>query len=567
MRVVLCTRARDRVRSLLAITFVSLLTFPALTQDPLRSEEPERATEAALPQEESPGRELPPERYYPPPPPAACCYQGGAVYFPITSHPLQPPRKGYEAFNSPAYAGYNVLLHDKSLLMQLPAAELPSVGISFLFMLTYRGAVTTEGGGALGHGWHHSYDVSVLPLGGEVIPNTGLKRESAPFGDLEYRDGTGRIDILQFQHAEIRRMENFRESFRAHVSYFRDEAGRFLRFYRVAVLPGYNVPFSNHRNFEGRMFYFGLDQDGNIEVLNCRGQLIHRIDANENTETIEYSEAPLNPLTQNPNIERVIDTANREHVFEHRPISQATVDTYYRGNHETGDRPIMRLEAVVDSEGRRTEFHLDVDLQLSEIRQIRDGHPHTTTISYASGHQLETYTLSGEPHSFLKNIYAGDEISEQHLGNPRLPEDPLHGYEGGIIRFEGDTITGLDQTKRTYGIKVVNGGYTVIETLEEETETGTATTRYEYNQWNQPTLIGHPNGNETVYVYEEGDPAISPPIGDVVNWVEENVTYEHAGQQGLLRFIRHTEGHGPGRAFSALPRRPASRHHRDRDSL
>jgi len=475
----------------------------------------------------------------------SCMLVGNTVFFPLTTAYLKREQV-YEAYNEPAVGAAGVLLHDKSLLYQPFDMVVKSVGLNFMFTRSYRSASNTEGGGLIGQKWDFNFNKTIFPLGGVLIPQFNLKAETQP-GNVEYRNGTGRVDKLVAKEAEIRPVSNFGKKFFAHVTTYKSVPGLFAELERYALtltVDPKNIPFSEHPNFEGRMFYVLRYKNGYQEVFNCRGQIIYAMDRHgaldptSNVMIFKYK-TPLNPLTQNPMLYEVRDTARRKYSIEHKKISSGLVNTNYYGKVINRSFPTMRIKKIIDPEGRTTEFKYgegEGGPFIKEKIDTRDGRKFITKYKYGNDNLLETVTNVNDNEPYFTIKYSGSVVVSQSLGKTSGTYSRFGGPNGATYQIQGNTIIDPNGNRTKHQLVTINN-YPVRKALIEETDSGQAKTVFDYNDDLQITKVVYPRANETTYEYDTSNGPM-PAIGSVRDW-RPYFTYQNDLSKGNLLKVTH----------------------------
>jgi YD repeat-containing protein len=507
--------------------------------------------------------EKPPDLSPPPPPPTstppegqseeilACRLFGGTggetpglgmkVGLPDVKEFIEPPPKepGQEALNDPAIAGDHVWLHDLSFFTFAHDLFVKSVGVDFNATRFYRSNIKTKEGGLFGYNWDFGYYKRLIPQGGVLNPKFGVKVEGLMNpGPVHYMRGNGRVEEMKPNGVRFQMVKNFGGRFDAWVTYYKPPENLFSELERYVVLPNHPSPFAGHPNYEGDIFYVMRYGNGYREVYSCRGILLYILDRHDNRMTFEYDPV-FHPLTFNPRLVKITDTAERTYSLEWKEIEgNGLVHTNYKGQIISGTFPKLRLKKIKeDFDGREAEYHyrgLDQQPVLDKAEERKDG-SFVTRYSYAeqdTRYYLETLTLpretaqGGDP--YLKNQWRQDgdlkRIQSQTHGHAGTGTK-TGGFEGGLTQFRWEGKPGSPVTvqsprgrEEVYTMEWTGLAY-VIRRLDLKLDDGrTATTTIQHNASDQMTILTRPEGNRIEYQYAgAGGPVTEGPIRDCLN--------------------------------------------------
>lgn len=503
--------------------------------------------------------------YYPTPPEGqveetlACKLFGGTggetpglgmkVGLPDVKEFIEPPPKdpGQEALNDPAIAGDHVWLHDLSFFTFAHDLYVKSVGVDFNATRFYRSNIKTKEGGLFGYNWDFGYYKRLIPQGGVLNPKFGLRVEGLMNpGPVHYLRGNGRVEEMKPNGVRFQMVKNFGGRFDAWVTYYKPPDNLFSELERYVVLPNHPSPFAGHPNYEGDIFYVMRYGNGYREVYSCRGILLYILDRHDNRMTFEYDPV-FHPLTFNPKLAKITDTAERTYSLEWVEIEgNGLVHTNYKGQIISGTFPKLRLKKIKEEfDGREAEYHYrgrDSQPVLEKAEERKDG-SFTTTYSYTEHdgrYYLEALTLpretaqGGDP--YLSNQWRQD-------GNLKRIQNQTHGhagtgtktggFEGGLTQFRWEGKPGSPVTvqsprgrEEVYTMEWTGLAY-VVRRLDLKLDDGrTATTTIQHNASDQVTIITRPEGNRIEYHYAgDGGPVTEGPIRDCLN----------CGAEGLLQ--------------------------------
>ncbi|MFQ5912040.1 MAG: hypothetical protein ACE5JS_02550 [Nitrospinota bacterium] len=476
--------------------------------------------------------------------PAACEVNRSLTHvaFPDPKEYLEPPPKGQPAHNHPAMGARRVHLFDQSYIETKTSLVVPSVGIDFRIIHTYRSNIKTEEGGVYGYNMDFNYYKRLIALGGHLGKNVLRVEDLRAAGSVNYLAGNGRLDEFKPKRTLVQRVNNFNKSFKAVVTYYKPPPGLFAELERYAVLPGYDLPFEKHPNFEGRMFYVMRYKNGYREIFSCRGMLLYIEDRHQNQMTFLYEpifnpltnkyELIFHPLTNNLLLTKIQDTAGRNYEVEWVRIEEGDVRTNYKGVVITGKFPKMRLKIVKekyvkDPKARSVEFRyrgFNSVPVLEKIEEHKDGTFVTgyTYSEHKDRYYLETVTLPRENKkgggAVLTNKWKEDgdvkRVERQTIGRWHTATR-RSGWEGGrlVIRSKklspkSQMVTVIRSEGHPLRYKVESAGSEepVITQIDESLGNGgVATTKFQYNDSGQVTQVERPEGNLTIFDYEGGN--------------------------------------------------------------
>lgn len=466
---------------------------------------------------------------------------GMKVGLPDVKEFIEPPPKepGQEALNDPAIAGDHVWLHDLSFFYFSHDLYVKSVGVDFNATRFYRSNIKTKEGGLFGYNWDFGYYKRLIPQGGVLNPKFGLRVEGLMNpGPVHYMRGNGRGEEMKPNGTRFQMVKNFGGRFDAWVTYYKPPENLFAELERYVVLPNYLSPFAGHPNYEGDIFYVMRYGNGYREVYSCRGILLYILDRHDNRMTFEYD--PLfHPLTFNPKLVKITDTAERTYSLEWKEIEgNGLVHTNYKGQIISGTFPKIRLKKIKEEfDGREAEYHYrgrDSQPVLDETEERKDG-SFATKYSYTeqdTRYYLETLTFPRETAQggapYLKNQWRQDgnlkRIQNQtrgHAGTGTM----TGGFEGGLTQFRWEGKPGSSVTvqparggEEVYTMEWTGLAY-VVRRLDLKLDGGrTATTTVQHNASDQVTIISRPEGNRIEYHYAgAGGPVTEGPIRDCMN--------------------------------------------------
>ncbi|MEW6248676.1 MAG: hypothetical protein AB1555_18480 [Nitrospirota bacterium] len=468
---------------------------------------------------------------------------GARVGLPDVKEFIEPPPRepGQEGLNDPAIAGDHVWLHDLSFFYFSHDLYVQSIGVDFNASRFYRSNIKTKEGGLFGYNWDFAYYKRLIPQGGALNPKLGLRVEGLMNpGPVLYMRGNGRVEEMKPSGVRFQMVKNFGGRFDAWVTYYQPPDNLFTELERYVLLPNQQSPFAGHPNYEGDIFYVMRYGNGYREVYSCRGILLYILDRHDNRMTFEY--APVfHPLTFNPKLEKITDTAGRKYVLEWTTIEgNGLVHTNYKGEVISGTFPKLRLKKVREDFGadsREVEYHYrggDSRPVLEKAEERKDGN-FITTYSYTeqdTRYYLETLTLpresalGGDP--YLKNQWRQDgsvkRIQSQTHGRPGTGTRG-GGFEGGMTLFQWEgkpgsrvTVQGPRGGEEVYTLEWTGLAY-VVRRIDLKLDDGrVATTTIQHNKSDQVTILTRPEGNRIEYQFAAGGgPVTEGPIRDCLN--------------------------------------------------
>lgn len=480
--------------------------------------------------------------------PLACKLFGGQgsqgfglkVGLPDVKEFIEPPPKepGQEALNDPAIAGEQVWLHDLSFFHFTHDLHVKSVGVDFNATRFYRSNIKTKEGGLFGYNWDFGYYKRLIPLGGTLNNKYAIRVETLMMpGPVNYLRGNGRVEAMKPNGVQFQMVKNFGGRFDAWVTYYKAPENLFAELERYAVLPGHVSPFASHPNYEGDIFYVMRYGNGYREVYSCRGILLYVLDRNDNRMTFMYNAAMFHPFTFNPELDYMLDTAQRRYTVKWKEMEgSGYVRTNYKGQVIAGEFPKNRLAGIKEEfDGREVEYRYQGDNQrpvLEKTVERKDG-SFATAYGYSEldgRRYMETLTLprenAGGGMPYLTNTWRRDgdvkRIESQTVGHGGTGT-AQGGFEGGVTRFVRESkerviVTSPRGTEETYTLERAAEAY-VVAKMEVTLEGGrVATTTVSHNASDQITTLTKPEGNSIQYEYASGGgPVTEGPIRDCLN--------------------------------------------------
>ncbi len=483
--------------------------------------------------------------------PPCCGLLSGVVYFP-KGHDWLKPAEHQPARHDVGMIAHQVLAHNGSFLHDQAALHVGSVGFPMQISYHYRsGLEETERGGIIGHKWDLNINKRIVAKGAGVTKeNLSFERQGIDTPELTYYDGHGRGDIYKGASTQLRKVRNFDAEFRAIVTTYKSPAGAFHEIQRYILVGEAKHPFREHVNVDPtqQIFYVLRHKNGLLYIFNCHGQMIYVIDRHKNRMELRY-QGDLNPLTHNPMLSEVYDTAGRKYVFEtlFLPNDKAGIGTNILCKPVNGIIPIPRFKRIVEeATGRSITFNY----ARSNTRPILD----YVTLSFGRSLQ-HRYTYTGGEDYLLASITAPREASAR---TPYLTNDwntdkkRVKGqtwgsgtyritYSGNEPIYDGADV--VDPNGNTFAYKIAEkaGGAVISEirlTDSEPRNGGPWTHRFEHNGDTQITKVTYPRGNSISFSYEGGNKPVT--LGPIRNWLDRNYTYANNLQQGNLLGVTRT---------------------------
>ena len=501
----------------------------------------------------------PPPPNYPPPPPTiyghdpeyCCALEGRVITYPIVSDPLKPADE-YEAPHDAAVGAIGVFLHDGAFFTDTADLAVKALFYDIDWTRHWRSDVRSDRGGLMGYGWDFAFNKRIVPISSHAMAN-GLYVEEigVDVPSLWFYDGSGHAEKYVESHSEQRKVLNFDSNFTAWVTTYKSPPGEFQEIERYVVLsPPSTHPFRSHPNVEGseEIFYVVREKDGVRFVFDCRGQLIYILSRNDSTAhkvrvELDYA-GPLNPLTQNQMLSKIIDANQRSYAVTTTKMDMGVVFTFFGGQLVTGRFPILHVKAIQGAGVSITYHYKDGDQT-----------PILESVDTQAGDKRRTWS-----YVYDNSMHITDVRDPNMVGGAsgQAGAKPLHiGYSGGKVDSEalGDQFYSL-----TYGDKVTvsdtvgnrseytleeSGGHHVVQSFKITDANGANggpwTTTYQHNGDTQVTEVTNPLGDGVTYKYDTANSSVT--LGPILDWYDHGLTYENNLAKGNLL---GTVVHGPG---------------------
>ncbi|MDT9598815.1 polymorphic toxin-type HINT domain-containing protein [Sphingosinicella rhizophila] len=479
--------------------------------------------------------------------PALCCrIEGELVFFPKPLDWLKPAKE-QAALQDEAKAAQGVLLHDGSFAHDEADLYTQSVGFPVQISQHYRSNVEeTVSGGIIGHKWDLGINKRIVAHGsGETPEHLLFERLHVDTPRLVFYDGHGRADDYTGLSTDTRKVRNYGGEFRALVTAYLSPPGAFHEIQRYILLPGEEHPFRRHVNVDStqRIFYVLREKNGMLYVFNCHGQMIYVIDRHNNRMELRYL-GNLNPLTHNPMLSEVIDTAGRKYTFKTIDLGdKAPIATNIRGATINGELPIPRFESITEEETKRTVKFNYQNGREPVLQSVALGYGRRLErkYSYTGGgdYLLATLTAPREAAAgggpYLVNSW--DEQNKQVTSQQWGTGTYRLSYTGGrqvsqaqVVDPNGNRIA--FKLRRLAGVPVRQE---MTLTGQHRFSSGPWIHKFDHNPDGQITRIQYPRGNAIAFTYEGGNRPVA--LGPIRDWVERDVTYMNNLQKGNLNGI------------------------------
>jgi YD repeat-containing protein len=452
---------------------------------------------------------------------------------------------GYESRLSPALVS-DVLLHDRSLLLDVHDGDAPGMGPPISLDRTYRSAHPPRAGGLLG-GWTFSWDQRLVGMPESGLADTAgvslCTDESAT--DAVHRvlyDGRGRADLYRFDatgavaafgpsDATFHVYDPLTQSvqpatFDARVTTYSRARGRSaeLRAYTLDVPAGAQASDSHPFYVEGSgsvgpdevRFYELAEAGGTKRYFNCRGQLIRVVDHNFHEVELVY-DGPAHALSGGPLLTAIIDGSYRVWELEYE-------------THGVDGMRHPRLSVVRDPFGREVRYgYTPHDVAGAVLTSVRRDHapdngdePVSVFFRYAyddAGRLVEVTDPEG--HSSMRVSYDGSgAVSRVERGR----EGATQGtgvQDGALWTFTSGgpgavSVTDPRNVLHNYTLTALEAGgaraiashaFTNQVWNEDETapaqDTFSAVTTRTYDADGRVLVVTDPSGASTTYSYDE----------------------------------------------------------------
>ena len=453
---------------------------------------------------------------------------------------LLPAPNKLESPTTPAMVG-SVLLHDRSLKLDIADHTLPAAGMPLTVGRTYRSGVELTEGGVMG-GWSFWMDerlvlVNDTEVGSGMAPER-CQPEPLPAGaepNVALYDGTGRVDV--WAHAAGAQTMAFgpsgetfwlydhtaetleAASFTARVVTYQRPPGRFerLRSYTLVLAPGeppsqvhpYYVPGSYSVSEHDTRFYELMSPNGMRHIYNCRGQLIRIIDPQFHEIELVYDGA-VHPVTLSHMLSQIIDANGRITSVDWWPVGD--VPQIYRIKDPYGRELLYGYDST--PKGPRLTTVL-LDFNVPDARSVTQQWRYT----YDADGRLVT-AIRPDGKTALTVTYAADgSVSQQTMGQAGVQAADVV-QAGATWSFAGsaDTVDVVDPrgVTRHYTLTALASGPKVVTREEHrrlvfpdgadpmtgqpaETDIITATT---HNADGQVIQRVHPGGRTMAWQYD-----------------------------------------------------------------